>query len=96
MSDDYRKYTFCSIFSSFCSHLTIASGSEHDLNYFELPIDVENSVNEIDGRPSGDGTVGVKLNENETETNSIMEGHLTISQIKELPSILLLSQESII
>lgn len=38
-----------------------ASGSENDLNYFELPVDVnaENSLNEIDGRPLGDETVGI-------------------------------------
>lgn len=57
-------------------HLTIASGSEHDLNYFELPLDIENSVNEIDGRPSGDETVGVES----IEINFIIEGHHTHAQ----------------
>lgn len=89
VSDGYRKYTFSSMFSPFVRslssfllllHHTIASGSENDLNYFELPIDVENSVNEIDGRPSGDETVGV----DRIESNSIMEGHLTIHRIKEI------------
>lgn len=37
-----------------------ASGSENDLNYFELPMDVDNSLNEIDARPSGDEAVSNK------------------------------------
>lgn len=38
-----------------------ASGAENDLNYLEIPMDLENSVNAIDGRLSPDEAVGVEF-----------------------------------
>lgn len=40
----------------------ITAGTENDLNYFEIPIDlnVETSVNEIEGRHSTDESVRMK------------------------------------
>lgn len=54
------QFVFDSFFLILCNfECTTASGLENDLNYFELPMDVntENRLNEIDGRPSADETV---------------------------------------
>lgn len=41
--------------------LWVASGAENDLNYFEIPMDIENSLSDMDGRLSADEAVGVIL-----------------------------------
>lgn len=43
--------------------LSLAAGSENDMNYVELPIDVnvETSLNEIDGRPTADEMVRIRI-----------------------------------
>lgn len=56
------RYIFCvAKLMRIC--LSLAAGSENDMNYVELPIDVnvETSLNEIDGRPSADEMVCILI-----------------------------------
>lgn len=63
-------------FNHFLFSALLASGSENDLNYFELPMDVnvETSLNEIDGQHPGDETVRI-YEINDLKLTNITEYH---------------------
>lgn len=64
----FVNFFFCPCFAIdalsyiFCLML-LTAGTENDLNYFEIPIDlnVETSLNEIEGRHSTDESVRTKI-----------------------------------